>query len=193
MKLGTIAAAVLAAAAAPALATSHISIVSNACISVADAAGCRFTGNITAQTVGEVQSVYNLYNDNVLTAQPDISLSYLFDTDSGLPSTASVTGLGDRSGTWDTGGILVNFLGVKAGNGFTLFQLDAPASSGTWNTGVQQGLSHLSFMTGSGGGPLDPFDSGVPEPASWAMLIAGFGLVGATARRRRDRVRRVAA
>jgi hypothetical protein len=26
---------------------------------------------------------------------------------------------------------------------------------------------------------------GVPEPASWAMLIAGFGLVGATLRRRR--------
>ena len=25
----------------------------------------------------------------------------------------------------------------------------------------------------------------VPEPASWAMLIAGFGLVGAVARRRR--------
>jgi hypothetical protein len=25
----------------------------------------------------------------------------------------------------------------------------------------------------------------VPEPSSWAMLIAGFGLVGATARRRR--------
>jgi hypothetical protein len=26
----------------------------------------------------------------------------------------------------------------------------------------------------------------VPEPASWAMLISGFGLVGATARRRRN-------
>lgn len=26
---------------------------------------------------------------------------------------------------------------------------------------------------------------GVPEPSSWAMLIAGFGLVGATSRRRR--------
>lgn len=25
----------------------------------------------------------------------------------------------------------------------------------------------------------------VPEPASWAMLIAGFGLVGGTLRRRR--------
>lgn len=29
--------------------------------------------------------------------------------------------------------------------------------------------------------------AGVPEPASWAMLIAGFGLVGAAARRRRVR------
>ena len=28
----------------------------------------------------------------------------------------------------------------------------------------------------------------IPEPASWAMLIAGFGLVGAAARVRRDRV-----
>jgi hypothetical protein len=26
---------------------------------------------------------------------------------------------------------------------------------------------------------------GVPEPSSWAMLIAGFGLTGATLRRRR--------
>ena len=31
------------------------------------------------------------------------------------------------------------------------------------------------------GGPL----ATVPEPASWALLIAGFGLVGAVARRRR--------
>jgi len=33
---------------------------------------------------------------------------------------------------------------------------------------------------GPGGGP-----SGVPEPASWAMMIAGFGLTGAAMRRRR--------
>lgn len=30
-----------------------------------------------------------------------------------------------------------------------------------------------------------PATPGVPEPATWAMLIAGFGLVGAAARRRR--------
>jgi hypothetical protein len=33
--------------------------------------------------------------------------------------------------------------------------------------------------------PIVSFSAGVPEPASWAMMIAGFGLVGAAARRRR--------
>jgi hypothetical protein len=41
----------------------------------------------------------------------------------------------------------------------------------------QQVFDDLTF------GSLQP--GGVPEPASWAMLIAGFGLVGAAARRRR--------
>jgi hypothetical protein len=34
----------------------------------------------------------------------------------------------------------------------------------------------------------DPIIAGVPEPASWALMIAGFGLVGATARRRRNQI-----
>lgn len=34
-------------------------------------------------------------------------------------------------------------------------------------------------------GIVDPPTGGVPEPASWAMLIAGFGLTGTTMRRRR--------
>ena len=33
---------------------------------------------------------------------------------------------------------------------------------------------------------LSPLTAGVPEPASWAMLITGFGLTGAMARRRRQ-------
>jgi hypothetical protein len=40
-------------------------------------------------------------------------------------------------------------------------------------------IDNFSVATGTVGGA-------VPEPASWAMLIAGFGLVGAAARRRRN-------
>lgn len=31
----------------------------------------------------------------------------------------------------------------------------------------------------------NPFSTGVPEPATWAMIVGGFGMLGATARRRR--------
>jgi hypothetical protein len=47
-------------------------------------------------------------------------------------------------------------------------------------------------FVGQGAGPFGAWSArristpnGVPEPASWAMLIAGFGLTGAVARRRR--------
>ena len=40
-----------------------------------------------------------------------------------------------------------------------------------------------SFLTALG--PTDPGGGGVPEPATWAMMILGFGLIGTTARSRR--------
>jgi len=49
--------------------------------------------------------------------------------------------------------------------------------------GVQQGTSGVGVAGSSLF--LDPSGNVVPEPGTWAMLIAGFGLVGATMRRRR--------
>lgn len=50
------------------------------------------------------------------------------------------------------------------------------------DTQFQSGLAFTSSIVD--GEVIDPTPA-IPEPASWAMLITGFGLVGAAARRRR--------
>ena len=177
------AAAVVGFGAAPAMA-APITVVSPAtCINVADANGCKFDGNMGNQAHAvETEAVYNLFNDTNPSAAPDITLNFLGQTD-GL-----FAGNGQTSGTWATS-FFVEFLVVKASNEFVLYKLAAPANSGTWNTfnitnkkGVAHGLSHLAFLGSDG---FDPGGGVVPEPATWAMLLAGFGLVGFAARRRR--------
>lgn len=175
-------AAAMVIAAAPALATSTISVVDGACINVADANGCKFTGNMGNQAHADgAEAAYNLYNDTHPAADPDITLNFIAQTNSGF------AGNGQTSGTWATG-FWVEYLAVKAANFFVLYKLAAPAKSGTWNTfnitngqGVPQGLSHLAFLGSDG---FDPGGGEVPEPATWAMLLAGFGMVGYASRRR---------
>lgn len=61
-----------------------------------------------------------------------------------------------------------------------------------WHTsgGALQGGWHVgstAFLNGSWDFERLIFRSnGVPEPAAWALMIAGFGLVGAAQRRRRE-------
>jgi hypothetical protein len=49
-----------------------------------------------------------------------------------------------------------------------------PSKPGNWGPRFGDAQFHADFSAGA-----------VPEPANWAMLIAGFGLVGAAMRRRR--------
>ena len=66
---------------------------------------------------------------------------------------------------------------------------------GGWNPGtlsikMLDADGHFSDFVGiandgPGGSATIFFQSGTPEPGTWAMLIAGFGLVGAAARRRK--------
>ena len=73
-----------------------------------------------------------------------------------------------------------------------LYQLAAPATSGNWSTldipfnRNPHGLSHIAFFSAPGGTDIGIGPGpGVPEPASWALMIAGFGMVGTALRRRK--------
>lgn len=177
--------AAMAFAALPASAMSAITVVGPAtCINVSDAKGCLFNGNMGNQAdAEETEAAYNLFNNTNASANPDITLNFIAQTNDAF------AGAGQTSGTWSNS-FFAEFLAVKAGNFFVLYKLAAPAKSGTWNTfdiplntsGKPLGLSHLAFLGSDG---FDPGGGEVPEPATWAMLLAGFGMVGFAGRRRR--------
>ena len=52
---------------------------------------------------------------------------------------------------------------------------------GTFDNWFDTDREHAFYLVGEGGAVI-------PEPATWAMLIAGFGLVGGAARRRRPAI-----
>jgi PEP-CTERM motif len=86
------------------------------------------------------------------------------------------------------------FGSAPANNSITLSQFAMRFQS---ITGVASCGNTTNCTSGVGigyppGDPNDPFGN-VPEPSSWAMMIAGFGLVGAAARRRNRRSLTVAA
>lgn len=187
-KLGTI--LISGAAALAASQANAATVIDGACVSVTDSAGCLFSGNINSSTMGgnsflNAQNAYNLYNDTHPTANPDILLTVLAASDdANFSSFGSITGGGSSSGTWDLTGFQVDFVAVKASNAFVLYQLSSPASTGSWDTfdipfrNNPHDISHLVFF-GTKGTPA------VPEPATWAFMILGFGAIGGAMRRNR--------
>jgi hypothetical protein len=93
-----------------------------------------------------------------------------------------------RQGTWelDPGQPEVAFLAVDGGGYFDLYELTNPGTSGTWDTfdlpgatpGQNPQLYRLVLFA-------DP--PAVPEPATWAMLVLGFGMMGGAMRATRRR------
>ncbi|WP_380874340.1 hypothetical protein ACFB49_47300 [Sphingomonas sp. DBB INV C78] len=194
MKIGLFAAAVAALTVGAAPAYAATTVVDGKCVSVADKFGCLFKGNINSNPNGNPNSfkraeeAYNLYNNTHLSAGPDITLNILGSSDDakfGDVGSFKFKAGSKAEGSWDLTGFDVDFFAVKAGNNFVLFKLDKAASIGSWSTAQLGGkdLSHLVFF-----GKPTVVTTPVPEPATWAMMIAGFGLVGGAMRRRTVRL-----
>jgi hypothetical protein len=87
-----------------------------------------------------------------------------------VPTMFGTTWVGLHYGNGSAFGNATAFYRFDAGAGLQSFMLNMP-------TGSSGAVMYLSGK--------DPRNAIVPEPESWVLLIAGFGLVGATMRRKR--------
>lgn len=124
-------------------------------------------------------------------------LTTTFDLTGFIAGTAKITGIWgvDNGGTILINGAATNFTLIGTNQQHFKSLRDFSIASG-----FVTGLNTLTLRVTNNGGPTaGRFDNlvlsadVVPEPASWAMLIAGFGLVGAAARRRRGQPARALA
>jgi hypothetical protein len=180
LKIAFAAAALSLAFGAPALAAT--SLVSPCTLSVGSS--CLFKGNINAQLTGNnsVGAADDAYNAQTPTPNPLLNLagmSFIVDQTSGFGANQTTGSI--------TAPFLVSYYAVKAGNFFELFEI-APSTTFNWSTaGIHVGnspnapaISHIEYF-----GSSIPTGA-VPEPATWAMMVIGFGGLGAVLRRRRQ-------
>lgn len=83
------------------------------------------------------------------------------------------------------GGIVYN---PGSSGGLVYMPISGGGSSGGSSSGGSSGGTGSSGGGSSGGGDTPPV-SAVPEPATWAMMILGFGLLGGSMRRQSRKVR----
>ena len=92
---------------------------------------------------------------------------------------------------WTATEFVLNFTAPSARTAITLHNFVLRFQSLTGTGLSESGNGNLNGASGVGVvTKVDNFNNPVvpvPEPSSWAMLIAGFGLIGATLRRRRAR------
>lgn len=131
----------------------------------------------------------------------DVEFSYISDFDNGLAAQdqagliAAAVGAGNQFANLGLGAREVGIAGGDSGGpGFIGGKLASINSYGlTFGTGFGDFSGGLNSGWGEFSGYVPVFihtdfinaAAAVPEPDSWVMLIAGFGLVGATMRRRR--------
>jgi len=152
--------------------------------------------------------IYDYQGDGLV----DVHQIGLWDSNHNLLATTMVDSgdplTGDAGGGWRVRSISTLVLGPGTyvlGAHYTTIGLDGDYFVGQTGFTLADGLTHLDSLVTTGAilgfsEPVSSSDFGalgyfgptmritpVPEPAAWAMMIAGFGLIGAGQRRLRQR------
>ena len=129
-------------------------------------------------------SYYDYYSPAVNTP---VTGSFDFDTVTGLLSNVSYTSV---SGTFTQGfeydaGVPTQIYFGQFGGNYDVYQLAGSLAAGG-TIAITSG-THPSIPISAGGSLTTNVVGGVPEPAMWAMMLVGFGGLGAVLRGRRAR------
>jgi hypothetical protein len=146
--------------------------------------------NLNLPTVGSTQSVnlFNLWTDEGSvnlgedTVAKPISVLFSFTAPSAFGGSVTGTTVGIW-GFYEKGHVTWNDpVDLSFGNGGVLRVSlnDADFNKGDWFS-LDEGQKDGATITGN----FKLISNAVPEPGAWALMITGFGLVGATIRRRR--------
>ena len=143
--------------------------------------------------IGNYWAAQNLSRSIDLNGIGQGGIQQTFDTAAGTVYNVSFWLAGNPDGAPITKNVLVGASGANSAAytfNFTGFnQFDMGWVNYTYRfvaTGASTTLSFASQDAGSYGGALDNVSvtGAVPEPATWAMMILGFGLIGGAMRRR---------
>lgn len=162
-------------------------VVSSTNIAGVSVGGAAQTYYNPAYAADSASSRWVSYEGSPFAGVGNFAISTTFDLTGFNPATASISGLWgvDNEGEIFLNGVStgITLTGIVVGN----FNVLHPF---TISSGFVSGINTLTFAVFDGGSPaavradLSGSATAVPEPAMWGLMIVGFGMVGATARRR---------
>lgn len=177
--------AVLAAAALASSASAATYTVDAFANSSSGGTGVSTIGVTTGQQIVVSAGINDLWSAGSLPrwSNADGLVTFLYATGSDESGQPAATLIGQPFGNWTQGNLSAPF-GTLVGEIGGVYQaLGTNFSGPAWGNGTLK-LYYWDSNFDDNSGFISASVS-VPEPASWAMMIAGFGLVGAAARRRR--------